>query len=172
MSRLLLFTLILFISRPALALDHSAGGDKSKNQNNVASYQDIVLNKVRSRYYLSTLTLRLGLPGYGKAVFEEDMGVYPKDAALLRNALLAQLTSYNPGEAIKVSVESNALIIQVDPQLKAMRVEYDALLQTALTLIQQANGNKLPLINGRALKTALVRKDGIPVDILKHSPKR
>jgi hypothetical protein len=60
------------------------------------------------------------------------------------------------------------LTIQVSPTLKAKTTDYESLLQTALALIQQANNNQMPVINGRALKAALERKDGTPVEILKR----
>ncbi|MFI3138446.1 MAG: hypothetical protein QX197_16865 [Methylococcaceae bacterium] len=168
MPHALPFLLMLLVSQSPLAMNNGSSRGNALDRNDALSYKDIALNAARVRYYLSTLTLRLGLPAYTSPPFEEDMRVFPKDVETLRHALTVNTRQHPASAAIKVAWEGDALTIQIDPQLKATHLDDEALLQSALTLIQQANNNKLPIINGRALKAALEKKDGIPVKIFKR----
>jgi hypothetical protein len=168
MLRSLIFMLILLASRSLLAINNSLNSDKLNKQTVEVSYKDILLNDAISRYYLRVCVLRLGLPRYGNQSFEEEMADYPRDAETLLNTIFAKTSEKRSDEAIKVMWIDNVLTIRVDPALKSKHIDYEILLQTALTLIQQANNNKLPVINGRALKAAIEQKEGVPVEILKR----
>lgn len=161
-----LFTLAL-MSSSALWADtatHSAG---NANQNTAASYQDIAVQAAQLRYGLTTQTLQLGIPRYHSDAIETDWAIYPPDHATLLNRLLRQTNGQQSDTAIKVIWVDNALKIQLDPALTA-QLNYQTLLQMALTLIQQANHNQMPIIEGRALKSALEQKNGVPVVIFQR----
>jgi hypothetical protein len=168
MHQALFFSLSLLASPLLLANPTFADSGGALGRAPTASYQDILLHDARSRYYLSALTLRLGIPAFANNVFEEDLAVYPKGRDILLNGILTQSSRQPTDAAIKVAWQNDALTIQVSPTLKAKATDYESLLQTALALIQQANNNQMPVINGRALKAALEQKDGIPVEILKR----
>lgn len=166
MRQALLFTLML-LGSAALLADHVANSAGNASQSIAASYQDIALRTAKLRYALSIQTLQLGIPRYHNDAIEENWALYPQDHATLLNNLLKHANGHNANTAITVTWTGNALSIQLDPVLTA-QMDYQTLLQSALTLIQQANNNQMPIISGRALKTALEQKNGMPVVIFQR----
>lgn len=131
----------------------------------IAQPKDIALNKRQAQYYLDVWTLRLGLPGYERRPFVDDMPLLPKD----RVSLIEELLAYgHSNAALKIAWQGEFLTIQVNPRL-TRGLRYEDLLHAALNLIQRANNNRLPLVSGRALKAALQQKTGQPVAIAKRN---
>lgn len=126
-----------------------------------ASYRDIMLRDTQARYYLSALALRLGIPSDATAPFEQDLAVYPKAQAIL----VSQIFRSSIDSALQLAWHNHTLTLQVNPALSVQAISYNALLQTALALIQEANNQRLPVLNGQALKTALENKTGVPTVI-------
>lgn len=168
--RLAFFITLSLLCSPSLFMAAQAAKSDGRIQSKAATYQDVVLQQARFRYYLSTSALRLGVPADANLDFEVGMAVYPPDRAVLLNDLLSKLHLQANTAVIQLTWQENALFIQVNPTTETQAMDYDTLLQSALTLIQQANDNQLPVINGRALKTALEQKNGVPIQIFKRQP--
>ncbi len=123
---------------------------------------------------LGLFAIRLGIPGYlihstnkpygvGLQVSHGCIRMYPEDIEKLFPLITigTQVTIVN--QAVKVGWYENELYIEVHPPLETHLS--DNLLDIALDLIEQANNGALPVLNGAALKQALVEKKGLPVKI-------
>jgi L,D-transpeptidase ErfK/SrfK len=67
-------------------------------------------------------------------------------------------------QSIKVGWSEDRLYIEVHPSLME-KDSYRDRLDIALNLIEKANGDRMPVVNGKALKHALNVSNGIPVSI-------
>jgi len=129
---------------------------------------------------LGLFALRLGVPGYlihstnkpygvGMRVSHGCIRMYPEDIERLFPQVKTGTPVYIVNQAIKVGWSENKLYIEIHPELEGKELSYDQRLNTTLELIEQANKNKMPVINGTLLKQALRQSNGIPVAIFERS---
>jgi len=125
---------------------------------------------------LGLFALRLAVPGYlihstnkpygvGMRVSHGCIRMYPEDIERLFPQVKTGTAVYIVNQAIKVGWSENKLYIEVYPELEGKELSYDKRLNTALDLIEQANNNQMPVVNGTLLKQALLESNGIPVAI-------
>lgn len=125
---------------------------------------------------LGQYAMRLGIPGYlihgtnkaygvGMRVSHGCVRMYPEDIEHLFPDIKLQTPVYIVNQPIKVGWLNNTLYIEVHPPLEDTHQSYEELLESALNLIEKANGDKIPVVNGAALKQALTEHTGIPMAI-------
>lgn len=127
---------------------------------------------------LGLYAMRLGIPGYlihstnkpygvGMRVSHGCIRMYPEDI----NTLFPQIKVGAPvtivNQAVKVGWFENSLYIEVHPPLE--NHESDNFLDISLDLIEKANGGVLPILDGAALRNALMEKKGLPVKIYEQT---
>ncbi len=128
---------------------------------------------------LGLFALRLGVPGYlihstnkpfgvGMRVSHGCIRMYPEDIEKLFPQIKVGLPVYIVNQPIKAGWSDNALYIEVYPELEGNALSYADRLNIALDLIEQANNNQIPVLNGKALKQAIQQSNGIPVVIFKR----
>lgn len=124
---------------------------------------------------LGQYAMRLGVPGYlihgtnkpygvGMRVSHGCIRMYPEDIEKLFSQVRVGLPVHIVNQAIKVGWSDDRLYIEVHPSLNEKERYHDQL-EIALNLIEKANGNRMPVVNGKALKRALNNSNGIPVAI-------
>jgi len=129
---------------------------------------------------LGLFALRLGVPGYlihstnkpygvGMRVSHGCIRMYPEDIEKLFPQVRRGTVVYIVNQAIKVGWSDNQLYIEVYPELEGKDISYAERLSIALDLIEQANNQQMPVINGTLLKRALQQSNGIPVAIFERS---
>ena len=129
---------------------------------------------------LGRYAIRLGVPGYlihstnkpygvGMRVSHGCIRMYPEDIELLFPEVRIGLPVYIVNQPVKVGWQDNSLYIEVHPPLEGQDPGYEMLLENALDLIEKANSNRIPVLNGAALRKALEQKTGIPIAIY-HRP--
>jgi L,D-transpeptidase ErfK/SrfK len=129
---------------------------------------------------LGLFALRLGVPGYlihstnkpygiGMRVSHGCIRMYPEDIEKLFPQVKRGTIVYIVNQAIKVGWSRNKLYIEVYPELEGKAKSYAERLDIALNLIEQANKNQMPVINGGVLKQALEQSNGIPVAIFERT---
>lgn len=128
---------------------------------------------------LGLFALRLGVPGYlihstnkpygvGMRVSHGCIRMYPEDMEKFFPQVSKGTPVYIVNQPIKVGWSNNKLYIEVYPELEEKELSYDERLETALNLIEQANYNQVPVINGSRLKQALELSNGIPIAIFER----
>lgn len=128
---------------------------------------------------LGLFALRLGIPGYlihstnkpygvGMRVSHGCIRMYPEDIERLYPEIRVGTPVYIVNQPIKVGWSQDTLYIEVHPDLEDVQRDYQQRLDSALDLIEQVNGGKLPVINGAKLKEALEVSNGIPVAIFER----
>jgi L,D-transpeptidase ErfK/SrfK len=124
---------------------------------------------------LGQYALRLGVPGYlihgtnkpygvGMRVSHGCIRMYPEDIEKLFSKVWVGMPVHIVNQAIKVGWSEDRLYIEVHPSLME-KDNYQDRLDIALNLIEKANGDRMPVVNGKALKHALNVSNGIPVSI-------
>jgi len=125
---------------------------------------------------LGQYAMRLGLPGYlihgtnkaygvGMRVSHGCVRMYPEDIEQLFPEIKLRTPVYIVNQPIKVGWLNGVLYIEVHPPLEGEALNYQESLQIALDRIEKANAKRLPVINGAALKQALLQHSGIPTAI-------
>lgn len=125
---------------------------------------------------LGLFAFRLGIPGYlihstnrtngvGMRVSHGCMRMYPADIEqffpMVKTGSMVNIVN----QPIKVGWYHDTLYLEAYPQLEETPATYEQRLHSALNLIEQANGGKMPVIKGSILKSALEKARGIPVAI-------
>ncbi|MCK5829005.1 MAG: L,D-transpeptidase family protein [Methylococcales bacterium] len=125
---------------------------------------------------LGLYALRLGVQGYlihstnkpygvGMRVSHGCIRMYPEDIEKLFPEVKVGTKVNIINQAIKVGWSNNKLYLEIHPKLDAKNESYKEKLSEVLNLIVKKNNNKMPIINGKALRQAIKRSDGIPVSI-------
>lgn len=128
---------------------------------------------------LGLFALRLGVPGYlihstnkpygvGMRVSHGCIRMYPEDIEKLFPQVKTGTTVYIVNQSIKVGWLKNKLYIEVYPELEGQEIDYSERLAIALDLIEQANNQLLPVLNGAVLRQALEQRNGIPVAVFER----
>ncbi len=128
---------------------------------------------------LGLYAMRLGVPGYlihstnkpfgvGMRVSHGCIRMYPEDIEKIFPLVKTGTPVYIVSQAIKVGWSGSQLLIEVYPELEGKELNYDQRLEIALNLIEKENNHTLPVINGGALKQALLDSNGIPVVIFER----
>ncbi len=125
---------------------------------------------------LGLFAMRLGRAGYlihstnkplgvGMRVSHGCIRMYPEDIERIFPSVAVGTPVMIVNEPIKVGWSKNALYIEVHPDLEDKQRSYQQRLNSALSLIEKAEGNTMINIKGNILKKALIDSDGIPVAI-------
>lgn len=123
---------------------------------------------------LGLYAMRLGIPGYlihstnkpfgvGMRVSHGCIRMYPEDIDTLFPLIQVGAPVTIVNQAVKVGWAKNSLYIEVHPPLE--NHQSDDFLDIALDLIEQTNGGVLPIVDGAALRKALLERKGLPVKI-------
>ena len=127
---------------------------------------------------LGLYKINLGIPGYlihstnkpygvGMRVSHGCVRMYPEDIEKLFPEVRIGLPVHIVNQPIKVGWLNNAMYIEVHPELEENQTSYQERLDKAFDLIEHANNNQMPVINGTKLKKALEEQNGIPI-IISH----
>lgn len=143
-----------------------------------AAFGDILPNVVPAGpdNPLGRYAMRLGVPGYlihgtnkpygvGMRVSHGCVRMYPEDIDKLFPEIRVGTPVYIVNQPLKVGWLNDTLYIEVYPPLEGENPGYHVLLENALDLIEKANNNRIPVLDGAALRQALEEKTGIPVAI-------
>ncbi len=125
---------------------------------------------------LGQYAMRLGIPGYlihgtnkpygvGMRVSHGCVRMYPEDIENMFPDIKIKTPVYIVNQPIKVGWLNDTLYIEVHPPLEDEHQNYEELLESALNLIEKANDNQIPVVNGAALKKVLTEHTGIPTAI-------
>jgi L,D-transpeptidase ErfK/SrfK len=128
---------------------------------------------------LGLFAIRLGIPGYlihstnkpygvGMRVSHGCIRMYPKDIEQLFPDIPVATPVNIVNQPIKVGWLDNTLYIQVYPPLEVESLSYDDYLQKALDLIEKANNNQIPVLEGEKLTKALKERNGKPIAIFQR----
>ncbi len=131
---------------------------------------------------LGLFAIRLGIPGYlihstnkpygvGMRVSHGCIRMYPKDIEKLFPEIPVGTPVHIVNQPIKVGWLNNILYIQVYPPLEGENSSYDDYLQKALDLIEKANNDQIPVLEGEQLTRALKERNGKPVAIFQRKLK-
>jgi len=123
---------------------------------------------------LGLFAMRLGIPGYlihstnkaygvGMQVSHGCIRMYPEDIEKFFPIIKVGTPVQIVNQAVKVGWFQGALYIEIHPPLETHQA--DNLLDIALDLIEQNNAGVLPVLDGKALRNALIEKKGLPVKI-------
>ena len=123
---------------------------------------------------LGLFAMCLGIPGYlihstnkpygvGLRVSHGCIRMYPEDISKLFPLVKVGEPVTIVNQAVKVGWSKDSLYIEVHPPLE--NHQSDNLLDIALDLIEQANDNVLPVLDGAALRNALTERKGLPIKI-------
>ncbi|PPD33143.1 MAG: hypothetical protein CTY19_08710 [Methylomonas sp.] len=125
---------------------------------------------------LGLFAMRLGIQGYlmhstqktngiGMRVSHGCMRFYPSDIEQFFPMVKVGTPVNIVNQSIKVGWYHDTLYMEVYPELEETPATYEQRINTALSLIEQANGGKMPVIKGAILKMALEKPSGIPVAV-------
>lgn len=125
---------------------------------------------------LGLFALRLGVPGYlihstnkpygvGMRVSHGCIRMYPEDIKKLFPQVKKGTIVHIVDQSIKVGWSNSILYIEVYPDSEGNELSYEEKLGKALDLIELANNNQIPVLDGNKLKLALQQNNGIPVPI-------
>ncbi len=132
---------------------------------------------------LGEYAMRLGIPGYlihstnkplgiGMRVTHGCVRMYPEDIERLFPEIKVGTPVTLINQPIKVGWFADDLYIEVHPPLEEESQSYEKMLEQALTLIERKTAGRSVSINGRALREALQKQQGIPVKISSSSAVR
>jgi L,D-transpeptidase ErfK/SrfK len=93
--------------------------------------------------------------------------MYPEDISTLFPVIKVGDQVMIVNQAVKVGWAGNSLYIEVHPPLE--NHPSDNLLDIALDLIEHANNDVLPVLDGAALRNALTEQQGMPIKIYERS---
>lgn len=127
---------------------------------------------------LGLFAIRLGIPGYlihstnkpygvGMRVSHGCIRMYPKDIEQLFPDIPVGTPVHIVNQSIKVGWLENTLYIQAYPPLDEDS-NHDDFLQKALDLIESANNNHIPVLDGEALTQAIKQSNGKPIAIFQR----
>ncbi len=130
---------------------------------------------------LGLYAMRLGIPGYlihgtnkafgvGMRVSHGCVRMYPEDIEKLFPEIKLGTPVYIVNQPVKVGWLNDTLYIEVHPPLEREEQSYQELLENALDLIEKANNDRIPVLNGAALREALEQQSGIPTAIFHRLP--
>ncbi|WAK01944.1 L,D-transpeptidase family protein [Methylobacter sp. YRD-M1] len=121
--------------------------------------------------------------GVGMRVSHGCIRMYPEDIEELYPEIETGMPVSIVNQPVKVGWHQDTLYIEVHPTMAETEAEdengtipkqtekkYLARLELALKLIERANNNQMPVLDGAALKKALQMHNGIPVAIYKRPP--
>jgi L,D-transpeptidase ErfK/SrfK len=121
--------------------------------------------------------------GVGMRVSHGCIRMYPEDIEELYPEIETGTPIYIVNQPVKVGWHQDTLYIEVHPTLAETEAEdengtipkqtekkYLARLELALKLIERANNNQMPVLDGATLKKALQMHNGIPVAIYQRPP--
>ena len=125
---------------------------------------------------LGQYAMRLGIPGYlihgtnkpfgvGMRVSHGCVRMYPKDIEDLFPLIKTGTAVTIVNQPIKVGWLNNTLYIEVYPELEGTQSSFTESLQMAMSLIEQKNGQGIPILDGATLRQALTQRNGHPVAI-------
>lgn len=125
---------------------------------------------------LGLFAFRLGIPGYlihstnktngvGMRVSHGCIRMYPADIEQFFPMVKVGTPVHIVNQPIKVGWYHDTLYLEAYPQMEETPATYEQRLHSALSLIEQANGGKMPVIKGSVLKLAMEKATGIPVAI-------
>lgn len=125
---------------------------------------------------LGLFAFRLGIPGYlihstnvvngvGMRVSHGCIRMYPADIEQFFPLVKVGTQVNIVNQPIKVGWYHDTLYLESYPQMEEYPASFEQRLHSALNLIEQANGGKMPVIKGSVLKLALEKATGIPVAI-------
>ncbi|MDC9728589.1 MAG: L,D-transpeptidase family protein [Methyloprofundus sp.] len=123
---------------------------------------------------LGLFAMRLGIPGYlihstnkpfgvGLRVSHGCIRMYPKDIEKLFPLVKVGTVVTIVNQPVKVGWFEGDLYIEVHPPLEEH--QFEDLLSLSLDLIEQKNDEQLLIINSKALKQAIINKNGLPIKI-------
>lgn len=129
---------------------------------------------------LGLFAFRLGIPGYlihstnktngvGMRVSHGCIRMYPADIEQFFPMVKVGTSVNIVNQPIKVGWYRDTLYMEVYPQMEETPATYEQRLHSALSLIEQANGGKMPVIKGSVLKLALEKPSGIPVAVYERA---
>ena len=136
---------------------------------------------------LGLFAMRLGVPGYlihgtnkpfgvGMRVSHGCVRMYPEDIEKLFPEVEVGTPVYIVNQPVKVAWWNKKIYIEVHPQLEGEELAYDILYEQTMALIKETffKHNYLDelVVDGEALRTALEKKDGLPVAITKTVEKK
>ncbi|MGR8930939.1 MAG: L,D-transpeptidase family protein [Gammaproteobacteria bacterium] len=125
---------------------------------------------------LGLFAFRLGIPGYlihstqktngiGMRVSHGCMRMYPADIEQFFPTVKVGTQVNIVNQPVKVGWYRDTLYMEVYPDLEETPQTYEQRIESALNLIEQANGGKMPVIKGSVLKLALQNPSGLPIAI-------
>lgn len=129
---------------------------------------------------LGLFAFRLGIPGYlihstnvvngvGMRVSHGCIRMYPADIEQFFPLVPAGTPVNIVNQPIKVGWYHDTLYLETYPQMEEYPATFEQRLHSALSLIEQANGGKMPVIKGSVLKAALEKSTGIPTALYERS---
>ena len=134
---------------------------------------------------LGLFAMRLGIPGYlihgtnkpygvGMRVSHGCIRMYPEDIEKLFPEVRVGMPVYIINQPVKIGWHDQKIYIEVHPQLEGEELAYEVLYDQTMDLIKEAfykryqqqweNQSNL-VVNAKALREALEKKDGLPVAI-------
>jgi L,D-transpeptidase ErfK/SrfK len=128
---------------------------------------------------LGLFAFRLGVPGYlihstqktngiGMRVSHGCMRMYPEDIEKFFPLVKVGTPVNIINQPIKVGWYYDTLYMEVYPEMEETPATFEQRLQTALTLLEQANGGQMPIVKGSILKQALAKPSGLPIAIFER----
>lgn len=125
---------------------------------------------------LGLFAFRLGIPGYlihstnvvngvGMRVSHGCIRMYPVDIEQFFPMVKVGSQVNIVNQPIKVGWYHDTLYMEAYPAMEETPATYEQRLHMALSLIEQANGGKMPVIKGSVLKAAVEKSTGIPTAI-------
>jgi len=125
---------------------------------------------------LGLFALRLAIPGYlihsttkingiGMRVSHGCIRMYPADIEEFFAMVRVDTPVNIVNQPVKVGWHRNTLYLEAHPPLEELPMNYEQRLYTALSLIEQASGGKMPVVKGSVLRLALENMTGLPVAI-------
>jgi L,D-transpeptidase ErfK/SrfK len=131
---------------------------------------------------LGRFAMRLGIPGYlihgtgidkafgiGMRVTHGCVRMYPEDIEQLFPQVPVSTPVHIVNQPIKVGWKDGALYMEVHPPLDEDSTTYDQMLATALDLIQKKMRPGTLTLEGRVVRHALEKPDGVPVIISRQN---
>lgn len=120
----------------------------------------LILTPMQQRDFIHFVAVRLGIPDTTPRLLMPTPASFPTP-----DSIEATQNTDNSNSIIKTHWKNNVLFISIQPNQQ----DYDTLLQNALTALEQSNHGQLPVINGRDLKAALEKRDGVAFPIYKRT---
>ena len=134
---------------------------------------------------LGLYAMRLGVPGYlihgtnkpygvGMRVSHGCVRMYPEDIERLFPEVRVGMPVYIVNQPVKIGWYDQKIYIEVHPQLEGEELAYEVLYNQTMDLIKEAFYKRYQLqwenqsnlvVNAKALREALEKKDGLPVAI-------